>query len=170
MGKLRKVDEKEKEQRRSRGEHGKFDVHSIMTRAFDMRRKALEDSDSENSGGESGDEGEEWEWCRKVKIYQNRDWHQNTMVRKDRRTRFQNRHLSPLTSSSSSSWFRNKRCWFKMLTVPYGSSAALVLALINSARVRIYKSKFTFPIVFKTLRCRDPYDPLYYEQVRVMRM
>ncbi|KAK3097676.1 hypothetical protein FSP39_012019 [Pinctada imbricata] len=57
MGKLRKVDEKEREQRKSRGEHGNFDVHSIMTRAFDMRRKAVEDSDSESDL----EDGEEWD-------------------------------------------------------------------------------------------------------------
>lgn len=38
----------------------RFDVHDIMSRAFDMRRRALEDSESEDDGG-GDDEDDNWE-------------------------------------------------------------------------------------------------------------
>lgn len=52
--KLRKVKEKEKEQSDKSTPGGNFDVHSIMNRAFEMRRKVIEESEEED--GSSDDE------------------------------------------------------------------------------------------------------------------
>ncbi|KAL3882405.1 hypothetical protein ACJMK2_028748 [Sinanodonta woodiana] len=55
MKKLRKVEDRKKKET---APSGPLDVHSIMNKAFEMRRKALEDSDSEQGG--SSDEND-WE-------------------------------------------------------------------------------------------------------------
>ena len=34
----------------------RFDVHAVMTRAFDMRRKAVEDSESEDDDDDDDDD------------------------------------------------------------------------------------------------------------------
>ncbi|KAL4233641.1 Wiskott-Aldrich syndrome protein member 1 [Mactra antiquata] len=51
--KLRKTAEK---QRETKAPSDRFDVHAIMNKAFDMRRKAIEDSESENE-----DDDDDWE-------------------------------------------------------------------------------------------------------------
>lgn len=54
------MEDRKKEEEEKRTPTGRFDVHSIMNRAFEMRRKALEASDSEEDigGGDSSDDGE----------------------------------------------------------------------------------------------------------------
>lgn len=53
---LRKVEDRKKHEEQKRTPTGRFDVHSIMNRAFEVRRKALEASDTESEEGSSGDE------------------------------------------------------------------------------------------------------------------
>ena len=53
---LRKVEEKEKE-KSNKSTHGGVDVHSIMNRAFEMRRKVIEESEEEDGSSE-----DEWDW------------------------------------------------------------------------------------------------------------
>lgn len=60
MSKLRKTEERKRKEEQKKTPSGRFDVHSIMNRAFEMRRKAMEASDSE--GGEVDDDDEEDEW------------------------------------------------------------------------------------------------------------
>ena len=61
ISKLRKTEERKRKEEQKKTSSGRFDVHSIMNRAFEMRRKAMEASDSE--GGEEGDSDEnEDEW------------------------------------------------------------------------------------------------------------
>ncbi|XP_045197080.1 actin-binding protein WASF2-like [Mercenaria mercenaria] len=50
--KLRKTEEKKQET----VSQNRFDVHAVMTRAFDMRRKAVEDSESEDDDDDDGDD------------------------------------------------------------------------------------------------------------------
>lgn len=45
-------------QKRDNTPRDRFDVHAVMTKAFDMRRKAMEDSESEE---EDEDDGEVWD-------------------------------------------------------------------------------------------------------------
>lgn len=52
--KLRKTEEKNKET----VPKDRFDVHAVMTRAFDMRRKVIEDSESEDDDDEEDDWGD----------------------------------------------------------------------------------------------------------------
>ncbi|XP_022292172.1 uncharacterized protein LOC111103294 [Crassostrea virginica] len=52
---LRKVEEKEKE-KSNKSTHGGVDVHSIMNRAFEMRRKVIEESEEEDGSSE-----DEWD-------------------------------------------------------------------------------------------------------------
>ncbi|KAL5009935.1 hypothetical protein ScPMuIL_012240 [Solemya velum] len=54
--KLRSVDKKEEEKKKTAG--GKLDVHTIMSKAFEMRRKVFETSDSESD--DSSDIDSEW--------------------------------------------------------------------------------------------------------------
>ena len=50
---LRKVEDRKKQEEEKRTPTGRFDVHSIMNRAFEVRRKALEASDTESEDGSS---------------------------------------------------------------------------------------------------------------------
>lgn len=52
---LRKTEDRKKET----APRDRFDVHALMTKAIDMRRKAVEDSSESEDGGEEDDE--EWE-------------------------------------------------------------------------------------------------------------
>lgn len=61
MSKLRKTEERKRKEEQKKTPSGRFDVHSIMNRAFEMRRKAMEASDSEG-GEEDSDENGEDEW------------------------------------------------------------------------------------------------------------
>ena len=44
MSKLRKTEERKRKEEQKKTSSGRFDVHSIMNRAFEMRRKAMEAS------------------------------------------------------------------------------------------------------------------------------
>ena len=52
------MERQEKKKEALRKPHGGLDVQSIMEAAFEMRRRALEEGDSE----EEEDEGEDMEW------------------------------------------------------------------------------------------------------------
>lgn len=52
---LRKVEERQHREEQKRQHHNTLDVQSIMDKAFEMRRKALEASDSEDDDDWDGD-------------------------------------------------------------------------------------------------------------------
>ena len=61
MSKLRKTEERKRKEEQKKTSSGRFDVHSIMNRAFEMRRKAMEASDSEGGEEDSDENEDEWE-------------------------------------------------------------------------------------------------------------
>ena len=54
---LKKVERQEKKKEQQRNPSGRLDVQSIMEAAFEMRRRALEEGDSEEEG-----EDDEMDW------------------------------------------------------------------------------------------------------------
>ena len=52
---------KTEERKRETAPRDKFDVHAVMTRAFDMRRRAMEDSESDDEDEEEDNDWDEQE-------------------------------------------------------------------------------------------------------------